>query len=113
MTMADPDIIQVQRTRNQTLGAILNALLSRFPVQSSGTVTWPAASSVTVADANVTADSRIFLQATNASAGTLVAGATSPYISARSAGVSFTVTTASGGAAAGTETMNYLIVNLT
>lgn len=110
--MADPDLINVQRTRNQTLGAILNALLSRFPIANGGSFTMGAAASTVVADANVTASSLIFLQATNAAAGTLVGSVECPYIASKSAGVSFTVTCASG-AASGTETFSYAIYNLT
>jgi len=38
-------------------------------------------------------------------------GATSLYISARTAWTSFAVTTANAGAAAGTETFNYIVLN--
>jgi hypothetical protein len=48
--------------------------------------------------------------ATNASAGALEAGANKPYVSARNAGTSFVITGA--GAAAGTETYSYALVNV-
>lgn len=77
---------------------------------TTGTCTLGAAASTVVSEAAVTAGSIIFLFPTNAAAGTLVGSAKSPYISAKSAGVSFTVTTADGAAAAGTETFNYLVI---
>lgn len=77
----------------------------------SGTFTCAAAAATTVNNTSITAASLIFLQATNAAAAALQAGATHLFISARTAGASFAVTTGSGGAAAGTETFNYWIVN--
>jgi hypothetical protein len=68
---------------------------------NSGTFTMAGAASKTVTDANVTASSIIVLQATNAAAGTLQGSAKALYISAKTAGTSFAVTTASGVAAAG------------
>lgn len=76
-----------------------------------GAFTMDAAASKVVSNGGVTANSRIFLMPTNAAAATLMAGANSLYISAKSAGVSFTVATAGGGAAAGTETFNFLVLN--
>ncbi len=77
------------------------------------------ASPLTVNDAAVQAGSVIILQPTNNAAGLLYAslGGTgtpaAPYISAKSAGVSFdvTVSASGGGGPAGTETFDYIIVN--
>ncbi len=80
---------------------------------TGGNFTLGAAASTVVAQTLVTASSLIFLQPTNAAAATLMAGSSSLYISAKSAGVSFTVATADAGSAAGTETFSYLLVNLT
>ena len=82
-------------------------------VGTGGNITLANAATTVVAQALVTANSLIFLYPTNAAAATLVAGSSSPYISAKSAGVSFTVATADAGNAAGTETFSYLLVNLT
>jgi len=65
----------------------------------------------TVDDTSVTANSVILLFSANAAAAKLVGGARSPYISGKTAGKSFIVSTADGGNAAGTEVFNYLIVN--
>jgi hypothetical protein len=79
----------------------------------AGNFTLAAAATLVVPQALVTADSLIFLQATNAAAATLQGSNESLYISAKSAGVSFTVATAAGTAAAGGETFSYLLINLT
>lgn len=77
---------------------------------ASGTFTAAAAATTVVTQAAITASSKVFLQATNAAAGTLMGGTRSLYISALTPGVSFTVATASGVAAAGTETFNYVVL---
>lgn len=103
----------VDKNRNQILSQLVVALTGALGVKGTcGTFTMGAAASTVVAEAEVTATSFIFLMATNAAAGTLVGSTESPYISAKSAGVSFTVATADGGSAAGTETFSYLLVNL-
>lgn len=72
-----------------------------------GTFTLGAAISTVVANVNVTAACTVLLTPTNAAAATLQGSAKALYISARTAGASFTVATASGVAAAGTETFAY------
>ena len=54
-------------------------------------------------------NSTITFTPTNAAAATLMGSSKALYISAKSAGVSFTMTTADGAAAAGTETFSYMI----
>lgn len=82
-----------------------------FPDQVlAGTFTFPAAISTVITDSRVAAESVITLIPTNAAAATLVGSSKSPYVSAKVAGVSFTVATASGVAASGTETFSYTIV---
>jgi hypothetical protein len=49
---------------------------------------------------------------TNSAAATLQGSAKSLYVSAKNAGASFVVTTASGASAAGGETLDYIIANL-
>jgi hypothetical protein len=98
---------------NNNLSRIITVLENRFPLAAfSGTMTWTAANAATVTNANVKADSIIILMATNATAGTLEAGAKKPYVSARNAGVSFVLTTADGNTAAGSETYAYFILNV-
>lgn len=77
----------------------------------TGTFTMAAAATKAVANTNVTGSSMVFLQATNAAAAALMAGTSALYISATTNTTSFTVATADGGSAAGTETFNYWIVN--
>jgi len=98
-----------------------NATNSTTPfTQSASTITWassePAGSfmanisnSFAVGNAFISAGSKVFLQPTNAAAATLQAGASALYVSAKTPGVSFQVTTADGGACAGTETFDYRI----
>lgn len=80
-----------------------------------GTFTCANAAATTVNDATaaalITATSVISLMPTNAAAATLMGAATSLYVSARTAGTSFVVTTANAAAAAGTETFEYEIIN--
>lgn len=76
---------------------------------TTGTFTLAAAATTTVPQPAVKTNSNIDLTATNASAGTLQGSVKSLYISALVPGASFTVATASGGAAAGTETFSYKI----
>ena len=98
---------------NRNLAEIASILRSAFPLTAvQGTFTCSAAASTVVTDASVKATSVIVITPTNAAAGTLQGAATCLYLSARTADTSFTVTTASGGAAAGTETFQYLIVNV-
>jgi hypothetical protein len=98
---------------NNNLSRLIATLENRFSLAAfSGTMTWTAAATATVADTNVKANSIIILMATNATGGTLEAGAKKPYVSARNAGVSFVLTTADGNTAAGTETYSYFILNV-
>lgn len=76
-----------------------------------GSFTLGAAATLVVTQAATAANSIIVIQPTNAGAGTLQGSAKCLYISAKSAGVSFTVATASGVAATGGETFNYIMVN--
>jgi hypothetical protein len=68
-----------------------------------------ADASTSVTDANCTTTSVIELMPTNAAAATLVSGTSSPYVTPGAG--SFTVQTADGGSAAGTETFAYMILN--
>lgn len=79
--------------------------------QSVGAARLSAAATTVVANTSVQGTSLITLTPTNAAAATLISGSKSPYISALSPGVSFTIATADGTSAAGTETYNYMILN--
>jgi len=108
------DAITVARAIAQNLSALIGAFNTFFGVSGTcGTFTMTAAASLVVPAPLVTASSFILLQATNASAGTLMGSNESLYISAKSAGVSFTVATAAGTNATGGETFSYFLINLT
>ncbi len=92
------------------LGTIQQTLADTFP-RITGSFTLNAASSTSVTEPSVSATSVIMLIPTNASAGTLQAGANAIYLSGRTAGTGFTVTTAGGGSAAGTEQFSFMLVN--
>lgn len=89
---------------------IVTAINGGLP-RSYGTFTLTAAASITVANTSVTANSLITITPTNASAATLMSGAKSLYLSARTVGTSFAFSTADGNNAAGTETFQYTIWN--
>jgi hypothetical protein len=72
-----------------------------------GSFTLTAAATTVVAEPSTKSNSFIQLTPTNAAAGTLVGSAAALYVSTKTAGASFTVATASGGAAAGTEMFSY------
>lgn len=97
-----------EKLRITSLGAIRSLATSNGPV---GTFTLDADASTDVSNSSVTADSLIFLQATNAAAATLMGSAAALYIAAKSAGVNFSVSTANSSSAVGTEIFNYLIMN--
>jgi len=89
----------------------LVATLQNMWPRVTGSFTMPAAASLTVAQPSIKSTSVVMLSPTNAAAGTLQGSAKALYVSAIVAGASFTVTTASGVAAAGTETFSYAIFN--
>jgi hypothetical protein len=77
----------------------------------TGSFTLSAAATTTVTNANVYSDCKITLTPTNAAAATLMGSAKCLYVSAKTQGTSFAVTTGNGVAAAGTETFDYQINN--
>lgn len=107
-TSALGDIPTKLQIGNQILGQMLDLFRSLFP-RATGSFTMAAAASKVVTDANVTTASFIALMPTNAAAGTLQGSNESLYIT--TAAGSFTVTTAAGTAAAGTETFSYAVFN--
>ncbi len=111
--MADAQMLSKVDGVNKNLAAIVKAIAGAF-VGNVATITFTmaAAASKTVSSATVQAGSAILLIDTNAAAGTLQGSAKRLYPSAIVPGVSFTVSTASGGNAAGTETFLALVVNV-
>lgn len=89
-------------------GALRGIKTTNGPV---GTFTMDADASTDVVNTIVTGSSVILITPTNAAAATLVSGSHSPFIYSNTVSTGFTVKTADGGSAAGTETFNYLILN--
>jgi hypothetical protein len=77
-----------------------------------GSFTMPNASSLTITQTGIKSNSTITLTPLNAAAGTIMGSAVSLYISSIVAGTSFTVATASGGAA-GSSTGQFAYTILT
>jgi parallel beta-helix repeat protein len=74
-----------------------------------GTFTAANAATTVVTNTLITAQSVITIMPTNAAAATLMAGAASLYVSAKTEATSFTVATADASSAAGTETFDFYI----
>ena len=111
--MADQQILGQLQGLNANAAAIVKALASAFVGNASAvSFTMSAAASKTVSCATVLAGSAILLVDTNASAATLQGSAKRLYPSAIIPGASFTVSTASGANAAGTEAFLVLVVNV-
>lgn len=95
-------------TRN--LSSLVKAFQGRLVV---GTFAFSSATaSITIQQAAVKSTSFIFWSPTNAAGGTLEGSAKKLYISAVVPGTSFTLSTASGGNAAGTETFSYGMITV-
>lgn len=109
------DIITQMASAVRSLAQISTTFQTAFPKVTTltiGSFTCAAAASTTVSNPLVAANSLIVLMPTNAAAATLMGGTKALYISARTANTSFVVTTASGLAAAGTETFTYQILTV-
>lgn len=102
------DVVTQLNAGNQILSAILQILTANFP-KSISTFTMAAAATKVVTDTKCATSSAVILIPTNAAAGTLMGSAKCLYVTPASG--SFTVATASGVAAAGTETFSYVIYN--
>lgn len=105
-TAGATDVVSALKGITQQLAAWVKAFGSR---NTFGSFTLAASASTTVAQPAAQANSNISWTPTNAAAGTLEGSAKKLYLSSISPGASFTVTTASGAAAAGTETLQYKI----
>lgn len=113
MAASTDDLLTADKLRNQQLAAIVAALQGIFPRVSSiafGVFQLGAAVTTTVSQTTTQANSVIVPFPTNAAAGTLQGSTRALYVSARTANASFAVSTASGVAAAGTETFLYVII---
>jgi hypothetical protein len=99
-----------QRLMIVAINGLRDAIVNSFP-RITGTFTLSAAATTTVPNTSVTSTSIISLTPMNAAAATLMAGANSLYVSARTSGASFAVSTAAGGAATGNEIYNFMLVN--
>jgi hypothetical protein len=97
--------------RNQVLSQIATNLANSLP-RVAGIFTLGAAATTTVPQTSTQSTSFITLTPLNAAAATLMGSAKALYVSARTQGASFTVATASGGNAAGSETFQYTLLNL-
>jgi len=96
------------RAVNENLTQLIAVMRAIFP-RALGSFTLAAAATTTVAQPAVTGNCQVVLTPTNAAAATLMGSAKSLYVSAKVAGASFTVATASAASAAGTETFNYTV----
>lgn len=102
------DIATKLQMGNQIAAQMLQLFTNLFP-RVTGSFTMAAAASKVVTDTAVTSSSFIMLTPTNAAAGTLQGSNECLYVTPASG--SFTVTTAAGTAAAGTETFAYCVLN--
>lgn len=102
------DLSSKLQASNQIMAKLVGIFSALFP-RSTGTFTMAAAASKVVTDSTVTTSSYVTLTPTNAAAGTLMGSTKCLYVTL--AAGSFTVTTASGVAAAGTETFTYSVNN--
>ncbi len=97
----------------RNLGLLVTAmqnLAGNFTLAASGSFTLAATAANVVPQTAVQTGSIVTLTPTNAAAATLQSGVNAIYVSAKSAGVSFTVTSAVG-TPVGTELFSYVIVN--
>lgn len=104
------DLVTVLQSIARNIGALITTVQNTLP-RVTGTFTFGAAATAVVAEPSVRSTSIITLTPTNASAATLFGSAKAPYVSARTVGTSFTVSTANAAAAAGTETFSYTLQN--
>ena len=105
----DDTSITVAKMVTQNLSAIAQAVKNAFPMSGTiGTFTMQAGvPSTTISAPQVVATSHIALTPTSASAALAMV-----YVSARTAGTGFTVSTGAGGNAAGTESFTYQITKM-
>lgn len=105
------DLVTTLKIANQNTSLLIQTLQAIFP-RIGGSFTLSAAATTTIANNNISANSIVLPFPSNAAAAALMGSAKSLYHSANSAGVSFTMATGNGVAAAGTEQFNFVVVNL-
>ncbi len=99
------EVVQQLQGIVSQITALVKAINSRAIY---GNFTMPAAATNTIAQATIKSNSQVVLTPINASAATLMGSAKCLYVTV-SAGTSFTVSTANGASAAGTEQFLYEI----
>lgn len=104
------DVVSNLLSIAKNIGALISTLQATLP-RVTGTFTFGAAATAVVAEPAVRSTSIITLIPTNASAATLAGSAKAPYVSARTVGTIFTVSTANAAAAAGGEVFQYTLSN--
>lgn len=110
MSASLDDVVVALKTANQNMSLLITTIGNLFP-RVIGTFTMAAAATKVIAEPNVTSNSIVLLSPTNAAAGTLQGSNESLYVSSITTGASFTVATAAGTSAAGTEQFKYVIFN--
>lgn len=110
---SDVDMLAQVNGVNANLAKLASVMQTRFALAAfTGSFTLAAVASQVVTDANAKAGSIIYLTAANAAAAAMQATAKNPWVSAISAGASFTVATADGTAATGGQIFSYVILNV-
>lgn len=111
------DILTALKILNQNMSQLIQAVKAGFPpvtlgaFSASRSFTLDAAAITVVPNSSVSSSSVVVFAPTNAAAATLVGSGASLYVSSLAPGSSFTVATANGTAAHGTETFSYSIAN--
>ena len=102
------DLTTALQTGTNNTNESLRLLTAAITGRGTGSFIFGAAATVVVSNVAVQANSRVILIPTNASAATLMGSAKSPYVSNITVGTNFTVSTANGVAATGTEAFQYI-----
>ena len=104
------DIVVALNAANRN-GSLLIQTMSAILPRVTGSFTLSGSANTTISEPSVTPDSIISWVPTNAAAATVIGSAASLYLSARNAGSNFVVSTANGGATAGTAIFTYWLWN--
>jgi hypothetical protein len=105
-------LVNTMKTANQNMSLLITTISGLFP-RITGTFTMAAAATKVVTEPNIISGSIVQLIAANSAAGVLQGSNEYLYwnASANVPGASFTVATAAGTAAAGTELFYYIVFN--